>query len=477
MRARVLFVSALCAVSLAPIAAFATTPAGYRIAHRAELISGVEHLRFEHERPDVIANVAKVSGSAPAALRPVPALRGNGPALERTSAICQRTQGCLVAVNGDFALGDEPVGALVVDGVLVRSPNPSHHNLMIGEDGSIQAGVLGWRGRVVGTDLAELRLSSVNRERGRDDLVLYTPARGSSTRTNRFGVEMTLRFVRGSGLALGTTSAVRIVSYRRAGDTKIPPNGAVLSGHGRAARALRALWSRTQTREAGRQLLLRVDTTPPVRMAVGGTPILVRDSAAWFADNETTFVRARSPRTVVGWNEHGDLWLVTIDGRQAGHSAGASLAEAADFMLGLGATDALNLDGGGSSTFVVGGAVVNQPSDRLIDVDGQETIVQEVARGIQAANVERPVANALVLVASDAAAATGPGDRAEAAQALELPIPTQTDPASNPAADLPAAIAFDAGRDRSARARAIAPAALLIALVVGAHLRRRSWSP
>ncbi|HEV3402013.1 MAG TPA: phosphodiester glycosidase family protein, partial [Acidimicrobiales bacterium] len=51
------------------------------------------------------------------------------------------------------------------------------------------------------------------------------------------------------------------------------------------------------------------------------------------------------------------------DGRQPGHSAGMTLAEAARLMLDLGATEAINLDGGGSTTFVVRGRVSNRPSE------------------------------------------------------------------------------------------------------------------
>jgi exopolysaccharide biosynthesis protein len=54
--------------------------------------------------------------------------------------------------------------------------------------------------------------------------------------------------------------------------------------------------------------------------------------------------------------------LVTIDGRQEA-SLGMSFAEMADFLLTLGATDALNLDGGGSTAMVIDGEVVNRPSD------------------------------------------------------------------------------------------------------------------
>ena len=61
----------------------------------------------------------------------------------------------------------------------------------------------------------------------------------------------------------------------------------------------------------------------------------------------------------------GTLLLVTVDGRLPGWSVGMTLAQSARLMRSLGARDALNLDGGGSSTMVVRGEVVNRPADGL----------------------------------------------------------------------------------------------------------------
>ena len=75
-----------------------------------------------------------------------------------------------------------------------------------------------------------------------------------------------------------------------------------------------------------------------------------------------TFVNARHPRTAVGRTADGDLWLVAVDGRSP-ISVGASLAEMASIMKGLGCVQAMNLDGGGSTDLAAMGLVVNRPSD------------------------------------------------------------------------------------------------------------------
>lgn len=73
---------------------------------------------------------------------------------------------------------------------------------------------------------------------------------------------------------------------------------------------------------------------------------------------------SRQPRTAVGATADGKLILLVCDGRNMRGSAGFTLAELADKLIELGAVDAVNLDGGGSSTMVGSdGKVLNRPSD------------------------------------------------------------------------------------------------------------------
>jgi hypothetical protein len=92
------------------------------------------------------------------------------------------------------------------------------------------------------------------------------------------------------------------------------------------------------------------------REAVGGHPVLLRDSAV-VVDVDTSGnagFRGRNPRTAAGVAARGRrVLLVVIDGRQKAYSDGASLRETANVLLALGARDALNLDGGGSSAMVL----------------------------------------------------------------------------------------------------------------------------
>jgi exopolysaccharide biosynthesis protein len=72
----------------------------------------------------------------------------------------------------------------------------------------------------------------------------------------------------------------------------------------------------------------------------------------------------RHPRTGIGYDPaRGQAWVVVVDGRQMPHSAGMTLPEFAALFEAMGASEALNLDGGGSSVMVVGGVAVSRPSD------------------------------------------------------------------------------------------------------------------
>ena len=101
--------------------------------------------------------------------------------------------------------------------------------------------------------------------------------------------------------------------------------------------------------------------------AVGGSNILLKNDAIQSIAVGTTFGDTRHPRTAVGTKADGSVVFMVVDGRQSAISNGASLADLAEIFASLGCCDAINLDGGGSSTFILknseGGFVVeNRPS-------------------------------------------------------------------------------------------------------------------
>ena len=153
----------------------------------------------------------------------------------------------------------------------------------------------------------------------------------------------------------------------------IPRDGAVLSAYGARMAAVQAMADGDTVRVRLAALPLgaplgRASERVPATL-LGGWPRILRDGANVAGDAATiegTISRnaeARHPRTGVGVSRDGaTLFLLTVDGR-AENSGGMTLVELADALRRLGAWQALNFDGGGSTTMVIDGAVVNKPSD------------------------------------------------------------------------------------------------------------------
>lgn len=106
-------------------------------------------------------------------------------------------------------------------------------------------------------------------------------------------------------------------------------------------------------------------------------PLLLKNSLKHILP-ETSLVIARHPRTAAGTIGRKRIVLLTLDGR-TGQSAGMTLTELTDMMISLGCIDAVNLDGGGSTTMWIEGrqykGVVNMPCDnRQFDHEGERAV-------------------------------------------------------------------------------------------------------
>ncbi len=134
-----------------------------------------------------------------------------------------------------------------------------------------------------------------------------------------------------------------------------------------------------------------------VSEAMGGGPILVRDgetTVSWTEEVTVgswkeesmglSFSTTAHPRTAIGVTKDTTVILVVVDGRQPKVSIGMSLNDLAQLMIQLGCMDAINLDGGGSSTMVVQDKVVNHVSDDTDELN-------------RAAGVERAVTDAIII--------------------------------------------------------------------------------
>jgi hypothetical protein len=167
-----------------------------------------------------------------------------------------------------------------------------------------------------------------------------------------------------------------------AGSTPIPSDGFILSTTGSAR-----TWARSQLRP-GRKVAvsLKLTSLDPLKPdlwsaaedILGAGPIIVRggriDITAKREKMLPAFATDRHPRSAVASLNDGRVILAVVDGRQPA-SVGMSLEELARLLLEYGATDAMNLDGGGSTAMVVQGRIVNRPSEVLGERPVSDAIV------------------------------------------------------------------------------------------------------
>jgi len=368
---------------------------------------GTYHAAFTLETGDAVqpVHVVRINRGNPFAH--VEAALGQGTAGGTATVLAQAAArqapgtAVVAAVNADFfsstPIGGLPVGLHIQDGELVTSPN-GRPAFGIDRDGRPVIGVPEMQATVwldhetaaraagPGTLFegvpASWAVETINRPLSGLALALYTPRLGAATPPIEgtavvvTGVDRPLR----PGETYSGTVAAREWGSRSAPVVlEIPPGGVVLAARGPAEEFLDML-------PMGATVYLRVELAPPfdgVTNAVSGHPVLVAGGKAVPLNERDSLVSQRHPRTAIGFNGQ-EIFLVTVDGRRQGQADGMTLRELQALMLTLGATEALNLDGGGSTTMVVRPPgtgdllVVNMPSD----------------------GSERPVGNALLVTST-----------------------------------------------------------------------------
>lgn len=366
--------------------------------------------------------VRKLDGRAPShvqvlTVRPdarvkVSAVHGSALAHAETVRDMARAAGALAAVNASYfdissgknygGYDGDPLGLYTERGKMFSEATNGRTALLIGDrDGRFEARIdeVTTDTQVISDDGARRELDGIDRVPGRllgcggvggdrlavTEVPMEEPYGGLCTDDAElvaFGEEW------GDSTPAGSQDSAeavldrdgRVLEVRSPAGGPVPEKGSTLQATGAAVDWLRA-HARTGGRitrsvrmndAAGLPVAGRVDT------AVGGRYRLLKDGAS--ALGEAAASTRRAPRTVVGVTPEGALLLVTVDGRAPGVDAGATLSEAAELLASLGAKDGIGLDGGGSTTMVVGGEVRNHPRE----ADGRAT--------------ERPVANALALL-------------------------------------------------------------------------------
>ena len=289
--------------------------------------------------------------------------------LEKTSAIATRHR-AFAAINGGFFRMDDsiwagdPAGVLQINRKVWSEPNKDRIALLI-FDGlnrqTIQIAPIPTKKGLLEAKISpavSITISGINRERqDSSDVVLYTPKFHRTTLTNMKGIEIVV------------SKGVIDHTEKYLGNAIIPTDGFVLSVTGNLAMFFARMRKgfAIEITELGLGTLNKHGDLLVADDITNGVPQLIKDGKidiTWEQEKTTkAFVDTKHPRTAVAKLKDGKFLMITVDGRSES-SGGISLTDLAAYLLELGATDAMNLDGGGSSTMFLDGKVVNHPSDK-----------------------------------------------------------------------------------------------------------------
>jgi hypothetical protein len=301
----------------------------------------------------------------------------------RTGAIASLNGGYFVIGPADGTPGDL-AGISMLDGELVSESVGDRTSLVLTKRGSKVESVR-TRLRARASDGATREIDGLNRKPGlirgcggtggdvpteepkhdftctdASELIVFTEAFGETTEP-------------GEGAEAALDRHGRVIELRSTRGGAIPPGGSVLAGTGEGADWLRSharpgskVVTRSSVDAGGHTHSTDIVNGGPRLLRNGRTSINAFAEGFHWPENPEFYYRfgvRRNPRTLAGVTASGRVLLVAVDGRRPGHSVGASFEESAAVMRALGARDALNLDGGGSTGMTIGGNLVTRPSD------------------------------------------------------------------------------------------------------------------
>ncbi len=347
-------------LSLVVLVATGITPearARQRMVKR--LSNGVIYRVYEQRHPNLRIRTVTVHEKRVSSIR---AVLGSGklPGWERTSSVARRT-GAIVAINGDYGRpSGRPVMAFAHASRLIQTPLTAGQNFAVTPSSRARIGFPKpqlWM-NAFGTNVPIGRLNDGGPYG--HSLAMFDRAGGYLEKPPKRACSVRLMpdgFPRPGSEGKGIVAPYRVQRVKCSKGRLFPMGGRVISARWRTGKSdLLASIPVGATVWLGWTL-----GWGPVQETIGGNPALVHEGQVVVPKSRAPFF-ARHPRTGVGVTRDGSVILATVDGRQR-RSIGMTLRGFARFFRSLGAVTALNLDGGGSTTMVVRGRVMNRPSD------------------------------------------------------------------------------------------------------------------
>jgi exopolysaccharide biosynthesis protein len=312
--------------------------------------------------------------------------------LETTSSISKRKT-AVAAINGGFFRLDksefagDAVGVFVADGWALSEGVNGRIALIIQNDKKNSSVVIyhlqsATEFRVGIRNFSNpISISGINREQKSGEVIVYGPEFGAATPTKRSGTEIILSRCKNEQEHRGFwyKACNKFQVKRNSSGSEIPRDGFVLAFSSTASKEWETFENEVAKFNPKKVPKIFLEFTygldgntllfpQPDTDIVTGVPQLIKNGKidiTWEQEKASkSFVETRHPRTAVAKMKDGKFLMVTVDGRQPGVSVGMNLYELAEYLHSLGAVDAMNLDGGGSTTMFLDGKVVNTPSDK-----------------------------------------------------------------------------------------------------------------
>ncbi len=353
------------------------------VVEKKELAPGVVYEKFVNAHDSLSANVLIIDMKKGNYILGARKANDSLKAREKTSSMAARSGSAgfvvLAAMNADFfnIHTGENENNMIINGTFEKGVNTTdspydtysnpHSQFAITYSGKPYIERFKFSGTVIWDDGSTASLGRINSGADSNSITLYNHYQGKLTPSAPAGWQVTEIELKPSGKNGDTLFFKENGELLTGGNSPIPSSGYVLSLNNQASNLYSNELGDGKTIKVVAHVLPYVKN---IRTLLGGWPRLIKDgkNIAGLADSlEGTFPRfsaVKHPRSGIGFSKDSTIiYWATIDGRQESMS-GMSLTEFANFMQSLGAYQAMNFDGGGSTTMVIEGKVVNSPSDK-----------------------------------------------------------------------------------------------------------------
>jgi hypothetical protein len=317
------------------------------------------------------------------------------PGREKVSSVAARTKALAATNGGYFVMGPtdgtegDLAGVSMIGGKLISEAVNGRTSVILSKSGkNVRIAPIETHLSSASSDGAKREIDGLNRKPGLiracggiGDTPTDRPKHDFTCTDSGELIEFTSKFGHttdpGTGVEAVLDSTGKVIELRNQRGGAIPKEGMVLSGTTDGADWLLA-HAKVGAKINLKTSILANSSPVPIDKTTGminGGPRLLQGGKVritafaegfHWTDSPEFYYRfgdRRNPRTLLGVKGNGNILLVTVDGHHPDYSVGASFEESAKIMKSLGAADAVNLDGGGSTTMTLESQLVTHPTD------------------------------------------------------------------------------------------------------------------